>query len=123
MIFYSFGKRIKNFVKVKIIKINKPIGSEHDKTNLKDGIIKFYYSDGKIKAECNYCNNVLDGISKHYYHNGKVRAKENYKNGKLDGLSIYYFKNGKIEFEKYFRKGLLEYSNKFDIDGKLFVKK
>lgn len=119
MIFYSFGKRVKNLIKVKIISILKSRKPSTKETYSKKGTVVFYYPSGKIKAECTYHNNELEGISKHYYEDGKLRAKENYKKGKLYGISKYYYKNGSVEFEKYFKNGNIIYSNYYDNDGNL----
>jgi len=129
MILYSIGKRIKNFIRVKVlsdfkIQPDKIIsGEEFLKNNISDGIVCWYYDNGKIKSECSYKKNMLNGISTHYYKSGKVKAKENYKDNKLEGLSIYYYENGSLMSEENFRNGKLITRRAFDSAGKMTIEK
>jgi len=126
MIFYSLGKRIKNFVKVKIFLGEKKLTSEAYETNsidqdgaIKDGIINHFHENGNLKAECSYINYVLEGISNFYYENGVIKARENYKNGILQGVTKRYFENGKLKTEEYYLNGVLKNIKIFDKNGEM----
>lgn len=131
MILYSIGKRIKNFISVKVlsdfkIQPDKIISGEEflkNKDKISDGIVCWHYDDGKIKSECSYKNNMLNGISTHYYKSGKVKAKENYKENKLEGLSIYYYESGRLMSEENYRSGKLINRRTFDSAGKITIEK
>lgn len=127
MIIYSFSKRIKNFVKVKIFgadQISKARPSVVHKVlvgetpqKIQDGKVVYYYENGKIKAECNYKNYKLDGISNYFFENGKIKAKEFYRDGYLEGLSKRYYGNGVVSSEEYYKKGTLLFKRVFSLDG------
>ncbi len=122
MIFYSIGKRVKDFVKVTIFLKPKNRGSGI--FNSKDNqeavkIVKRYYDDGKMKAECSYKSEKLEGLSVHYYENGQVKLKENYRDGLLEDLSIGFYQTGRVEYEVYYKRGKVLYKRIFDLDGKL----
>jgi antitoxin component YwqK of YwqJK toxin-antitoxin module len=42
---------------------------------IKNGLIKTYYKNGKLEVECEYKNNVKEGIYKYYYENGQLNRK------------------------------------------------
>lgn len=129
MIIYSIGKRIKNFIKVKVFDSNQSIKSAPSiiyKVNVgaplkkvKDGKVVYYYESGKIKAECNYSNYKLEGISVYFFEDGKVKAKEFYKDGALEGLSKRYYNNGIVNSEEYYKKGVLLFKRVFSLDGSI----
>lgn len=101
MIFYSVGKRVKNFVKVIInpsaLKQRENGDYSQNSANRTD-IHK--YSNGKIKAELCYLNNELSGLSTFYFENGIIRAREHYKDGKL--MSEEFCPKGKLLFKRVF---------------------
>lgn len=131
MILYSIGKRIKNFIRVKVlsdfkIKKDKIISGEEylkNKDKIAEGIVCWYYDNGKIKSECHYKSSMLNGISIHYYKSGKVKAKENYKQNRLEGLSIHYYENGRLMSEENYRGGTLISRRAFDELGKITIEK
>ncbi|GEM_PF-6532452 len=116
MIFYSVGKRVKEFVKVII---NPSALQKRDEksmnSNTRTEIHKF--PNGEKKAELKYVNNELNGLSTFYFENGIIRAREHYKDGKLDGLSKKYYENGKLMSEEFYRNGKLLFKRVFSLDG------
>ncbi len=121
MIFYSIGKRVKNFVKV-IINPRAFRAREFGETltgENKVSVEKHAYSNGKIKAELRYVNGKLNGISTMYYPNGKIKARENYRDGMLDGLTKRYYEQGQLMSEEFYRRGKLLYKRVFSLDGTL----
>ncbi len=121
MIFYSIGKRVKNFVKVIInpraLRLREGRGNYSDKSNVK--IEELKYPNGKIKAKLRYENGKLNGISIMYYPNGVIKAKENYKDGLLDGLTKRFYEQGQVMSEEFYRRGKLRYKRVFSLDGTL----
>ncbi|MAT58321.1 MAG: hypothetical protein K8F60_14915 [Melioribacteraceae bacterium] len=127
MIIYSISKRIKNFLKVKILNSTPNLNEQpsvvyrvnigESPKKIKEGKVVYYYENGKIKAECNYKNYKLDGISNYYFQNGKIKAKEFYREGALEGLSKRYHDNGAVSCEEYYKKGILLFKRVFNLDG------
>ena len=122
MIFYSIGKRVKNFVKV-VINPKAYRRRVLGETNYGEGssrrIEVLKYPNGKIKAELQYVNDKLNGISTMYYPDGTIKARENYKDGQLDGLTKRYYNGGQLMSEEFYRRGRLLYKRVFNLDGTL----
>ena len=62
-----------------------------------DGLIKTYFSNGKIQSEITYANKIREGAAKFYYENGNIRQEYTYVNGKVEGLIKEYYENGKLK--------------------------
>jgi len=101
------------------------ISNKEDYTaeNNQDGLVRWFYPDGKLKAECNYEAGKLHGISNYYFENGNIKARENYKEGKLHGLCKTYFETGEIQTEVYYKFGVLIKDVHYDITGKITSQK
>lgn len=103
-----------------------------DKPNRKvrDGEVKQYTSDGRLKTVVNYDNGVKNGLSylfhddgktillaipykqgkregtsKKYYESGKIYAETNYKNDALHGTRKVYYSSGKLKSQVDYFKG------------------
>ena len=72
---------------------------------IRQGALKIYYSNGKLKVEGYFKNDKLDGMAKSYYESGVLAAEEIYKNGFLDGTIKNYNQKGKLKFIKEYVKG------------------
>lgn len=113
MILYSISKRIKNFLRVRIIVFKDFLSSLlYDRRRNyyfdgKNGVLRRYYDSGALKSEVNYRDGRLEGLSNTYYENGNICSRENYKNDKLNGLSKFYKINGDLKAEIYYRNGIL----------------
>ena len=126
MIIYTIGKRIKNFVRVKIFSQNKeapPLQrtkefryTTYNDSEIKEGAVKWYHKNGNLKAECYYTNNKLEGLSIFYYPDGTTQAKENYKNGELDGLSKRYYESGNVMSEEYYKNGKILFKRVINLE-------
>jgi antitoxin component YwqK of YwqJK toxin-antitoxin module len=57
--------------------------NRRDKNGMKQGMWREFSSDGRIKKEENYINDVLDGFYKEYNEKGDMILLLNYKNGNL----------------------------------------
>jgi antitoxin component YwqK of YwqJK toxin-antitoxin module len=117
MIFYSVGKRVKDFVKV----ILNPAALKRRENNFESGgaakRVIHKYPSGRVKGELIYKNGKLNGISTLFYENGTIKSKENYKDGVLDGLAKYYYEGGRIMREEFYRNGHLLFKRVFSLDG------
>ncbi len=92
---------------------------KNKKPEINDGIVRWYYEDGKLKAESTYKEGYLDGISTFYFENGNKRAREFYADGRLHGLCIYYFETGEVKAEEYYKSGVLKKQIKYSKEGKV----
>ncbi len=121
MIFYSIGKRVKNFVKVVINPkaYRRQILGETSDGESARRVDVLKYPNGKTKAELQYVNDKLNGISTMYYPDGTIKAKENYKDGQLDGLTKRFYSGGQLMSEEFYRHGKLLYKRVFNLDGSL----
>lgn len=125
MLIHSIGKRIKDFLYVKVLgvpeKRQEIIMEDHMPEVKKEEsrVEKWFYKSGGIKAECYYVKDKLEGISCYYYESGHIQAKENYKDGNLDGLTKRYHENGNIKFEEYYHGGKLVKRLEYDQNGHL----
>lgn len=52
---------------------------------MKDGVWKYFYSNGNIKEEGNYKDGLKDGIWKYQNENGCLKSEGSYENGKKEG--------------------------------------
>lgn len=76
-----------------------------DKDGKKEGKWKYFYENGKIKAEGNYVSNQEQGQWTFYYNNGNVEQKGEYKNGKYNGLWTWYYENNSVKKEENYYNG------------------
>ena len=87
---------IKNY-----FRLSNKIESEGQKlNNNKEGIWKFYSSDGILLEKTFFKNDKKNGICEIYSSSGYLIEKYLYQNDKKNGEGILYFENGKIK-EKY----------------------
>ena len=95
----------------------------------KNGLLRHYYSNGKLMSAVKYVNNLRCGVEKIWWANGKlkmfrnwnkgvkcglcrlynnegiIKQKCNFKNNKLDGLSIKYTPEGFPETATFYNDG------------------
>lgn len=88
--------------------------------NKREGLWKFYGTDGNLSRSGSYTNDKMNGIWNYYYKDGTVSATENYVNGLKEGESTYFHLNGKIKEVGNCKNGLRDglWKN-FDENGKL----
>jgi antitoxin component YwqK of YwqJK toxin-antitoxin module len=70
--------------------------------NLKNGLEKVYFKNGKLKEERNFKMGMRHGKVKTYYDSGKIEAEGNFENDKAHGVLTTYFENGKIKYKAMF---------------------
>ncbi len=70
--------------------------------NLKNGLEKVYFKNGKLKEERNFKMGLRHGKVKTYHESGKLEAEGNFANDKAHGPITTYFENGKIKYKATF---------------------
>ena len=90
------------------------------KDNELHGESKHFYKDGKTSNITLYNRGKKEGILKEYFNDGKLRATSFYKKGKLHGESIRYHPSGIVKLKRNFLNGVLDgaYKN-YNEEGKL----
>lgn len=128
MIVLSIGRRVKNFVKVKIYWFTAKLKycfSSPDNNNYQsdkdpgEGFKRWYFNNGNVKAEFYQKKGKVEGIANMYYENGAVKAREFYRDDHLQGLSKWYYETGELKSEKYYDEGSLVYTKEYDKKGKM----
>lgn len=72
----------------------------------KTGKWTFFYSNGTIKAEGNYYNNLKTGKWIYYFLNNKIEQTGDYKNDKFSGKWQWFYFDGKLLRTEYFKNGI-----------------
>ena len=72
------------------------------------GVWRWWWSNGKLKAERNYRNGMLYGRSRAWYINGSLRIDETYRKGKLQGKRHLWFSKGGLKSSQFFKNGILD---------------
>ena len=92
--------------------------------NVKDGLWKFYATDGALVLEINYSAGKLNGNETKYWRNGNRMELKTWINDKLDGVWSRYFEDGtmrmQIQYKNNIRTGKIQlfYPNgRMSIDG------
>ncbi len=94
-----------------------------DEKGLKNEYWKFYYSDGNIKSEGNFLENLRNGVWKYYYPDGKLEQTGSFRNGVEDGKWIWYYPDGSVRREENYYRGREDgLSEEFDNQGNLISK-
>jgi len=60
-----------------------------------DGLSIYYYANGNIRLEVNYCAGKKHGYLRDYYENGNLRIIESWYKGRCHGLNESYDTNGR----------------------------
>lgn len=90
------------------------------KNGVREGLMKSYYQDGKLRQTFWYVNGLRQDSAKWYYSEGEVFRSTPYVNDTVDGIQVQYYRTGRVKaklgYKKGFRTPLLE---EFNSDGKL----
>lgn len=114
----------KNFI------VSKESINRKDKNELKQGVWKDYFKNGRLKTEMRYKNDVLNGYLKEYNKQGKLESATLYLNGKeqtdeensadFDLNTIYYSDGTPKETSVYNKAGKKDgVSTKYAVDGSI----
>ena len=60
----------------------------------KEGLVKSYRKNGKLKSAINFSNGKKNGLAESYYKNGKLHYAINYKDDIKHGKAFTYYENG-----------------------------
>ena len=71
----------------------------------KEGMWKFYYENGAVRAEGKYLHNQRTGPWKFYGRDGKLEQTGTYRRGKAEGTWRWYFDNSALRREEEFFNG------------------
>lgn len=61
------------------------------------GMVRFYYTNGKVSQEIEWENHKKQGLWKQYYPSGSLRLSAHYRNDQLYDSYLVYYANGKPE--------------------------
>lgn len=73
-----------------------------------NGRSKSFYSDGTVRADISYVNNIYDGISFWFYPNGNLQYEKSYSLGKLNGWIREFYETGLLKKEYYITDGVID---------------
>jgi len=90
------------------------------KNGVKDGLMKTYYANGKLRRTFWYENGLREDSAIWYYEEGQLFRTTPYKRDTMDGFQKQYFRNGKLKARIGYKKGFRSLNfEEFDQDGKL----
>ena len=98
---YTGKTERKHFNETRISEINYFKGK-------RQGLSRFWYSNGKIKSTANYHSGVLEGNSTYHYNNGNIQNLTPYRKGVKHGLVIDWWPEGKKSFVEGYANGFPE---------------
>ena len=82
------------------------------------GLMKYYYPDGKLYLEVNYKDSIPHGAMKVYYKTGQVQNESVYVNGVRHGTERTYYESGKLSTVTPYDSGRIHgVKKKFRRDG------
>lgn len=79
---------------------------KYDERGRKQGIWKYFWPDGTLKATGNYINDAKDGPWKYYFEDGSLEQEGVYVYDQQDGVWRWYFVDGELRLEQEFLEGL-----------------
>lgn len=90
------------------------------KNGVREGLMKSFYIDGKLRQTFWYENNLRQDSAKWYYPEGQVFRSTPYKNDTIDGTQKQYYRTGKLKAQLIYKKGLrTPYLQEFTQNGEL----
>lgn len=70
-----------------------------------NGVLNYFFKNGKIAKKETYEDGVLEGNYYEYYESGNLKETGDYETGKRDGIWKTYYENGKIKIRGKYRNG------------------
>jgi MORN repeat variant len=90
------------------------------KNGVREGLMKSFYQNGKVRQTFWYENNLREDSAKWYYEEGQVFRSTPYKKDTIDGIQKQYYRNGRLKAKLGYIKGLrTPYLEEFTQEGKL----
>lgn len=94
-----------------------------DSLGLEEGPWKYFYSDGKLKAEGEYINGKKEGEWIYYFPDETIQQKGKYVNGLPNGFWQWWYNNKQLHREETYRKGRIDgESIEYDSIGNVITK-
>tara|TARA_X000000950_G_scaffold193860_1_gene233679 strand:- start:1685 stop:2221 length:537 start_codon:yes stop_codon:yes gene_type:complete len=91
---------------LKTIKETGNIIFEQFRDGKKNGTVKTFYSNGRLRSLERYRKNRLNGLQNSWWPDGAKRSQALYNNGLLSGIYFEWYNNGQLEREMRYKKGL-----------------
>lgn len=98
----SEGKVIASTIYEQGIKLFEGIVDDQGR---KQGPWKVFYTDGSLKAEGSYKNDLKVGQWRYYFENGGLEQQGNYVSGQANGVWEWYFRDGQTLREEEYNMG------------------
>jgi hypothetical protein len=90
------------------------------KNGVREGLMKSFYQDGRVRMTFWYENGLREDSSKFYYLEGQLFRSTPYKRDTIDGIQKQYYRNGRLKAKIGYIKGLrTPYLEEFTPQGKL----
>jgi hypothetical protein len=90
------------------------------KNGVREGLMKSFYQDGRVRMTFWYENGVREDSSRFFYPEGKLFRTTPYKRDTIDGIQKQYYRDGKLKAKIGYKKGLrTTYFEEYKQDGKL----
>jgi hypothetical protein len=90
------------------------------KNGVREGLMKSFYQDGRLRMTFWYENGLREDSSKWYYQEGQLFRSTPYKRDTIDGIQKQYYRSGRIKAKLSYVKGLrTPYLEEFTQEGKL----
>ncbi len=68
-----------------------------------DGLVTWYFENGKIFQKVNYINGYINGERLVYFKNGNLKAKLLYERGRKNGPAKEYYQDGRLKAQGNYR--------------------
>ncbi len=98
--------KITNDRSVKAIDKFSGIVDLEDMDKSKNGLVKKYYPDGRVKRIINYVNGIRHGKLEQYYPSGTLKQISIFFNGKVEGAIEEFYEDGKLKIEGEMKNGM-----------------
>lgn len=76
------------------------------KDDIRHGLSRNYYDDGRLKRTIWYENGLKEDTAKWYYREGRVYRASPYRNDELHGVQTKYYKTGRVQATIPYKHGL-----------------
>jgi antitoxin component YwqK of YwqJK toxin-antitoxin module len=84
-------------------KVKSITNYKNDKLN---GRHAMFFENGNQEIEENFVNSSYEGVKKEWYENGNLKEESNFKNNKKEGVCKFYYSNGQIQSYATYSDGL-----------------
>jgi hypothetical protein len=92
------------------------------KNGVRQGLMKTFYENGKLRQTFWYENGLREDSSRWYYMEGQLFRTTPYKRDTADGIQKQYFRTGKLKAKIGYSKGLrTPYIEEFTPEGRLIT--